>query len=160
MEGRERTKRFSIKFTRRGRPRKFWIRFSVKEGTDGEVLDQVLGGGRERTKGFSIKFTRREGPTKFWISFSMEGRERTKRFSIKFTRREGPTRFSMRFSLKEGKDEEVLDQVLDGRRGRTGRFWIRFSSRGKTAAVHVQVHDKVNDEVDDKERGLCGVSSS
>ena len=59
-ERRGRTRKFSIKFTMKERPRgfsikitmkertkKFWIRFSVKEGKDEEVLDEVLGEGGE-----------------------------------------------------------------------------------------------------------------
>jgi hypothetical protein len=35
------------------------------------------------------------------------------KFSIKITKKERTTKISIRFSMKEGTDEEVLDQVLD-----------------------------------------------
>jgi hypothetical protein len=37
---------------------------------------------------------------------------------------------------------------------RPKRFSIRFSAKGKSDAVGVQVHDKVNDEVNGKEPSL------
>jgi hypothetical protein len=42
-----------------------------------------------------------------------------------------PGKYSVKYvGGKPEKTEKVLNQVLDGGRGRTKRFWIRFSVRG------------------------------